>query len=451
MILHQKTTTASLFGTRKPTPSAESGRALGIVTNNYSPFLVDPETGEAKPLTRAADDSLNFATTPQKSRSNRWALKSVVNRVLSGSRTSKCMVLRAPAVGGGLSPIQVQKGQTCKRAFYQGLMACGSVWTCPVCASKIAERRRSELAAALDSAKAQGLRVHFVTLTVPHGIGDDINELLAGLRGALKRLSQGKHAISAQLKGSLVGYIRTLEVTHGQNGWHPHYHLLVFTDSAITSDKLHSVYGPAWQRACRLAGLPIPSDLHGCTVQDGAHAGKYVSKWGLEDEMTKSHIKQTRRKGATPWGLLGCVLDNDDPEYSAERATALFRLYAAAFKGSRQLHWSTKLREKLDVGQEVSDDVLVAAEDDERALLIGELSVEQWRIVRKVKAEAALLDAAESHPDAFHGLLAHLVTRAEFHRGISSGRAEARNTDTDGPHCGTPGDAAARGRASGVP
>lgn len=318
------------------------------------------------------------------------------------------MVYRTPAIGGGLSPIQVQKGETCKRAFYQGLMSCGSVWSCPVCASKIAERRRAELAMALTSARSSGYRVHFVTLTVPHGIGDDINELLTRLRGALKRLSHGKYAISAQLKGSLVGFIRTLEVTHGQNGFHPHYHLLVFTDPAITSEALHDIYGPAWQRACRLAGLPIPSDLHGCTVQDGTHADKYISKWGLEDEMTKAHIKQTRRKGATPWGLLRCALDGDDLEYPAERASSLFRLYAAAFKGSRQLHWSAGLRDKLGLTKEVSDEVLAAQPDDERASLVATITPEDWRIIRRFRSEAAILDAAEGGRSAVDSLIERL-------------------------------------------
>ena len=399
MILPEKTADAS-----RTHLSVKCHTPLGTVTKNSSLYQkassvmgsFDPSTGEI------------IEPSPQRTRANRWALKSVVNKTLKGSRTSKCMVLRAPAIGGGLAPIEVKKGETCKRAFYQGLMACGSVWACPVCASKIAERRRKEIREAMDNAAAQGLRVHFVTLTVPHGIGDDINELLSGLRGALKRLSSGKHAVSKQLGGSLVGFIRTLEVTHGKNGWHPHYHLLVFTDANTSIDTVKSVYAPAWQRACRLAGLPIPSDEHGCTVQDGTKAADYASKWGLEDEMTKSHIKQTRRKGATPWGLLRCILDGNDPEYSPEKATALFRLYVNAFKGSRQLHWSIGLREKLEVGQEVSDKILADQPDDERALLIGTLTVEQWRIVRRNRAESTVLDAAEGGPDSLAALLAFL-------------------------------------------
>lgn len=319
------------------------------------------------------------------------------------------MVLRAPRPGNGLAPLEIHRGLDCKKAFYHGLMACGSIWSCPICAAKIAERRRAELVSALDAARAQGLRVHFVTLTIPHGIGDDINALLSGLRDALKRMSCGKHAISKQLAGALRGYIRTLEVTHGANGWHPHYHLLVMTDRHITSRQLEAIYAPAWQRACRLAGLPIPSDRHGCTVQDGSQAAKYASKWGLEDEMTKAHMKKTRRKGCTPWGLLRAILDGDDQDYPPERATALFQIYANAFKGSRQLYWSRGLRASLGLDQEITDQALVDRPDDEKSLWLAELSTKDWKAIRRANAESAVLDAAESSQEELTAVLGQVT------------------------------------------
>ena len=211
------------------------------------------------------------------------------------------MRLRAPVPGGSLADIEIMKGIH-QKAFYQGLYVCARVWHCPVCAAKISERRRVELKAALHEAGARGMRAHFVTLTVPHGVGDNLQELLGRLSDALKRLSCGKHAIKGTIERDLPGevlhgYIRALEVTHGQNGFHPHFHLILFTSKGVDPLFLEGAYRAAWQRACRLAGLPVPSWEHGVTVQDGSKAGEYASKWGLEDEMTKAHMKQTRRKG----------------------------------------------------------------------------------------------------------------------------------------------------------
>ncbi|MBM7457299.1 plasmid rolling circle replication initiator protein Rep, partial [Oceanisphaera litoralis] len=48
------------------------------------------------------------------------------------------------------------------------------------------------------------------------------------------------------------GYIRALEVTHGENGFHPHFHIIMFTSKDLGSSVLEHVYGQSWQRACRL-------------------------------------------------------------------------------------------------------------------------------------------------------------------------------------------------------
>lgn len=391
-----------------------AGGPLGNTAKTYSPEDprglqpdgFDPETGEIT------------EPNPQLARANRWALKSVVNKLLPDSRTSQCMVRRAPLPGQTLGEIQIMKGVH-NKAFYQGLLTCSRVWTCPVCAAKISERRRQELKQAIESAKALDMNVFFVTLTVSHGIGDDLQELLDKQAKALKRLSQGKYSIRHQLKtlyegiGEAVpeihGYIRAFEVTHGnENGFHPHFHLLVFTDKRLHGSILQYVYTHAWKRACRLAGLPEPSGEHGVTVQDGKHAAKYASKWGLEDEMTKAHTKKTKRKGATPWGLLRAVLDGDDPDYPAERAAKLFQVYAKAFHGRRQLYWSNGLRALLGLSKELSDEELAAKAEDERATVLATLTPEQWRAIRRRGQEAHLLTVAESAPS----LLAAVIDAA---------------------------------------
>lgn len=77
------------------------------------------------------------------------------------------MVLRAPIPGYGLADIDLCKGHTHGKAFYQGLMACGGVWTCPVCAAKVSERRRQELKEAIRAADA--LKMNSSTLRYSDG------------------------------------------------------------------------------------------------------------------------------------------------------------------------------------------------------------------------------------------------------------------------------------------
>ena len=59
-------------------------------------------------------------------------------------RTSLCKHACTGSAGVGVNLlVEANKG------FYTGLQTCGSVWTCPVCASKIQEIRRLEIASAM--------------------------------------------------------------------------------------------------------------------------------------------------------------------------------------------------------------------------------------------------------------------------------------------------------------
>lgn len=59
---------------------------------------------------------------------------------------------------------------TVGRAFFQGVETCGSVWHCPVCAPKIAEKRRVEVGQAIERHFADGGMAIMVTLTIPHHV-----------------------------------------------------------------------------------------------------------------------------------------------------------------------------------------------------------------------------------------------------------------------------------------
>ncbi len=380
-------------------------RPLGIVTKNSSP---DHKKAPEEVLFDSVTGEISTPKDAAKSRAERWALKSVVNRLLPASKTSKCMVLRAPVQGVGLLPIEIRRSREHNKSFYHGLMTCGRVWTCPVCNPKISERRRIELVDALAQARKEQLSVFLVTLTVPHGIGDDVNELLAKLKSGLKVLSSGKYAIKTQFKKTfeidLAGYVRTLEVTYGRNGFHPHYHILVFVEPRYFqgvrchTDKsiIDYVFTRAWRRACRLSGLPEPTDEHGVTVEDGSRAAEYVTKWGLEDEMTKTISKQGKRHGLTPWGLLRAILDDDNSVIDPLRAESIFRVYAEAFKNQRQLFWSVGLRKRLlPQNVELSDKELVDQEQDVTSDLMSGITDAQWKLIRRYRKEPDLLTASE--------------------------------------------------------
>ena len=373
---------------RKASKRKGFGASLGTTAKSAAVLpSIDLETGEISGLKLSVD--------PMLLRVQRFALQSVVKGWMGSSRTAKCLRWRQPG-----ATVQVWKSHEYRTASYTGLQTCGSVWWCPVCASKVAERRRSEIIAAMTAHKAAGGGVFLLTLTAPHQRVDGIGDLLAKHAKALSSFwSRWSVKKLFDEMGSL-GQIRAAEVTHGRrsefnNGWHPHHHILLFVgvggdggavDEATRKDWAVRLY-LQWAKSCEAFGLGLPSFDHGLKLDDGAKASSYVSKWGLEDEMTKGHTKKAS-KGETPFDFLRAILG----DASDKQAGVLFVEFAEAFKGKRQLTWSPGLKKRFAIG-ELSDEELAAKQDD-LARLLGTITVDQWRDVLRVEGRGVLLQLA---------------------------------------------------------
>jgi hypothetical protein len=250
--------------------------------------------------------------------------------------------------------------------------------------------------AAMAAHKAAGGSVLMLTLTTPHQRGDQLGELLAKQAIALSRFWKDK-TVRGLLAGlGVVGQVRALEVTHGRrspqnNGWHPHYHVLLFAGSGVdlTKDWAVRLY-LRWSALCDKSGLGVPSFKHGLKLDDGTKAAAYAAKWGLEDEMTKGHTKKGKTGGETPFDFLRSFLADPGDIVAA----ALFREFAETFKGKRQLHWSHGLKARFAV-EEVTDDELAERAEDS-ADYLGTITLDQWRDVLAVDGRANVLACAAS-------------------------------------------------------
>jgi hypothetical protein len=68
-------------------------------------------------------------------------------------------------------------------------------------------------------------------------------------------------------------------------------------------------------------------------------------------------------------------------------------VFAAAFKGKRQLHWSRGLKQLLLV-EEVTDEQL-ATETDKDSIEVNTLASDIWKLILRFKARASYLQAVE--------------------------------------------------------
>lgn len=367
-----------------------SPNAENLVTQ---PLLIDKTTGEiiqVKP-----------EYCPVSVRLERFALQSAVRHLLPDSRTAKCLRIRQ----ANQKEVEVWRSSEHGTAHYAGLQTCSSVWACPVCAAKISERRRLELLQAMDKHKASGGHVLLLTLTNPHTRTDNLEAMLKAQSVAVTRLKSTKSAVNLWKSIGCIGTVRAWEVTQGDvNGWHPHFHFLLFVRSGLDLQDLQSRFYDVWANCCRLAGLPTPSRTHGVRLDDGSKAHEYVSKglWGLDREMTKGHMKKAAKGGRSPFDLLRLYLNDRD-----KQAGALFVEYAKAFKGKRQLVWSKGLKALFSVDEQTDDETAARVEDD--AYLLGSINIEQWRAVRRFNARGEVLELARHGWEPVERFLSELM------------------------------------------
>lgn len=288
-------------------------------------------------------------------------------------------------------PVSVKYNESRKKAHYDNVQRCGSVWTCPVCASKITEARKHEVKKAMDIHSSNGGGCYMLTLTIPHYINDNLQALLCGMSKAMKSFFNGTRkskAIWADI--GKIGHIRALEVTYGANGWHPHFHCMIFTREPLKNG--HNITGLAylWQNACRLAKLPTPSLLHGFDWRSGNYS-EYISKWGLESEITKGHIKHGRHSSVTAWDMLRTSIFENHPD--SEKMGKLFQEFAISFKNQRQLVWSRGLKNMFGINEQTDEQL--AEQTDKQAHDVMSLYDMVWSLVCRYHRRADLLHCVE--------------------------------------------------------
>ena len=388
-----------------------------------APFIVthDPQTGEVKefgpPDNQGRCPQLYTIIDHQNTRAERYAMRWAVDSLLPSSRQSRCHRFRVPK-----RDVELKLSLEHSKAFVAGCEVCGSVRGCPLCAPKITERRRVEVQEGMAAAERLGLKVMLATFTIPHGRGDDVDAIRKQMMKGWRHGSTSRAGKAMRKLIGLRGYIRVVEVTFGHNGWHPHFHVLLLLDTDLSPYAIQQAWYPIWLDGCRKAGLGDPSEAHGVRVDDGTRAAQYVTKWGMDSELTKGHLKKGK-KSVNPWDLLRIYtfgLDGITPDLrevakslgiDKKRAGALWLDFFWGFKGTRQLYWSNGLRSLLGLSQEKTDQEVAEEEMDPVAALLATLNA-HWPDIVATRSLPRLLDRAEDCPAYIPELLEEIHVAA---------------------------------------
>lgn len=283
-------------------------------------------------------------------------------------------------------------------AYFSGLISCGSVWHCPVCAEKVSNARRDQVAEAMRVHQSVDGTGYMATLTIRHHAIESCGQLRDRVRKAWAKVQTGKAWMQAKERAGFIGFIRSLEVTRGDNGWHPHLHILFLFDR--DDPESAKAFGD-WLIAQWIKKVAVVQGREGGATEAGfdfvkartvAEAGDYVAKWGVAWELTAADRKEGRG-GRTPWEILADYERDGDI-----RDADLFQEYARAFKGARQLQWSHKLKDVLlgiSEDEDASDAELAAREDPEPSQF-GRVSAYGFKLIVVKGLDLTALELAET-------------------------------------------------------
>lgn len=272
-----------------------------------------------------------------------------------------------------------------------GVFRCGSAWTCPSCCQRISVPRQQQIRDVQDAARSDGFVTAMFTFTMPHDKATSLDTGMNRMKDALRRFHSDGTGRARKAELGYVGHVTSTEVTLAldeelhDNGWHAHAHgMFVFEiegEMTLAQDKVWALdvkiaLFDVWRRSALAAGSSRePSFVRGFDVRVAWSSTDYIVKlpeqakkkeeagkkrWGIEAELTKSYMKEGRKKSRTPFELL----DSDRP-----RDHELFLEYAVATYGRSQIEWSrgkNDLRKRF-LGEgyaDLSDEDAAIAEPD---------------------------------------------------------------------------------------
>lgn len=137
-------------------------------------------------------------------------------------------------------------------AHYHGLMTCGGVWGCPVCAAERLQSYYYKVLAACRGMVERGYKAVMVTYTIPHRQQNSCSEVLTSLEKIWRNFNNQQHVLRENKQYGFGGNIKALECTYGNNGWHWHYHIIEFYNNLTPAeaDELEKKQRRRWYESC---------------------------------------------------------------------------------------------------------------------------------------------------------------------------------------------------------
>lgn len=288
------------------------------------------------------------------------------------------------------------------KAYYDNVERCSSIWACPVCSELIRSRRAQEITQAVQQHQKNGGQVVFLTLTIRHDRKDALALTLDTVLEGWKKLMGSRKWKNLKQTHAVSGYVRAVETTVGQNGWHPHLHVLLFLENKVSDAELQNLGDGIfdfWGAWCFKKLGKMPTRERGIDLQrvdeDGAVLSRYISKvqtektekWSVGSELSRADIKRGRVESWTPFQLL-----TDSTSLMKNTRYVLWNEFVEASKGRRCITWSRGLKERFGIG-EITDEQAIYEAEKEASLSFVARSENYKGIAGKPEAVMVLVAA----------------------------------------------------------
>lgn len=255
-------------------------------------------------------------------------------------------------------------------------------------------QRRNDIAALLASVDKYPV---MVTHTLRHTQAMPLQATISALLEAYRKFTSGAPYQRLKTRYGLFGAIKALEITYGQNGWHPHLHVLNLLDVKPDMGKLETDLWKRWQS--QVEAQQYEAEKVAFNVREGDKAvSEYIAKyghmpsdtrWSVENEVSRQPLKKARA-GLSPFDMV-LALGVDSISFDAKRwLVSLLREYRDAMERKHQLQFSRSITALMKPD---SDTEIVQAEGSEYDV-IAVLQEQHWLKVLRAGKRGELLRLA---------------------------------------------------------
>ena len=246
----------------------------------------------------------------------------------------------------------------------EGLESCLSAYCCPRCAPKIRAGRAREIEQILSAHLAGGGQAALLTLSNSHSAGESCAATLDDVMGCWSKMIKTRRWKALCARWGISDFMRSVEDTLGDNGWHCHIHVALLLDREwqLTFDEygdgeleqFRREIAELWRFQANQLGREV-HQIYGVDlepIRDAEGIGKYLSKVAME--LTRSDLKTGRvNTSRSPFQL---AYDASAPD-ADPRDVALWVDYATGCRRRRLVEYSKGLLARYGI-REVTDETL---------------------------------------------------------------------------------------------